>query len=75
MTTESFDNEKDFNKNLQEQAETSSKSMFTYSVSMIVSVFAEDEEKARASLNENGGFVSHRTVELKDAVEIYNPDE
>ncbi len=75
MTTESFDNEKDFNKNLQEQTETSSKSMFTYSVSMIVSVFAEDEEKARASLNENGGFVSHRTVELKDAVEIYKPEK
>ena len=59
----------------QENSETSSKSMFTYGVKMIVSVFAEDEEKARASLNENGGFVSHREVELKDAVQIYKPEE
>ena len=49
-------------------------SVFTYAVSMIVSVFAEDEEKAKASLDENGGFVSHRTVELKDAQQIYKPD-
>jgi hypothetical protein len=56
-------------------SEKTPKSVFTYSVNMIVSVFAEDEEKARASLNENGGFVSHREVELKDAVEIYKPKE
>ena len=49
-------------------------SMFTYGVSMIVSVFAEDEEAARKTLDDNGGFVSHRTVELKDAVEIYKPE-
>jgi phosphoribosylaminoimidazole (AIR) synthetase len=55
-------------------SEKTPKSVFTYEVGMIVSVFAEDEEKARASLNENGGFVSHRTVELKDAVEIYKPE-
>lgn len=51
------------------------KSVFTYSVNMIVSVFAEDEAKARATLDENGGFVSNRTVELKDAVQIYTPEE
>lgn len=59
----------------EEKSETSPKSVFTYAVSMIVSVFAEDEEKARASLNENGGFVSHREVELKDTCEIYKPKE
>jgi hypothetical protein len=53
----------------------SSQSMFTYGVSMIVSVFAENEEAARQALDENGGFVSHRTVELKDAVEIFKPEE
>jgi hypothetical protein len=42
---------------------------------MIVSVFAEDKEKAREKLNESGGFVSHRNVELKDTCAIYNPDE
>jgi hypothetical protein len=51
------------------------KSVFTYSVNMIVSIFAEDESQARQQLDENGGFVSHRTVELKDAVELYKPEE
>jgi len=47
--------------------------MYTYAVSMIVSVFAEDEEKAKLSLNESGGFVSHRNIELKDTCAIFNP--
>ena len=50
-------------------------SVFTYAVSMIVSVFAEDQEKARQQLDENGGFVSHRVVELKDARELYSPED
>ena len=48
--------------------------MFTYAVNMIVSVFAEDEESARKKLDDNGGYVSHRVVELKDAVQIYEPE-
>ncbi len=58
-----------------QQVKNTSQSMFTYGVSMIVSVFAENEEAARQQLDENGGFVSHRIVELKDAVEIYKPEE
>jgi hypothetical protein len=58
-----------------EDSEKTPKSMYTYAVSMIVSVFAEDKEKAREKLNESGGFVSHRNVELKDTCAIYNPDE
>jgi hypothetical protein len=57
-----------------QQVKNTSQSMFTYGVSMIVSVFAENEEMAKLSLDENGGFVSHRVVELKDAVEIYKPE-
>ena len=56
------------------KVKNTSQSMFTYKVEMIVSVFAENEEAARSSLDENGGFVSHRTVDLKDAVEIYKPE-
>ncbi len=63
-----------FKKVEKEESEKTPKSMYTYAVNMIVSVFAEDEEKARAALDENGGFVSHRDVELKDAVAIYRPD-
>jgi len=50
-------------------------SVFTYEVGMIVSVFAENEEEARSQLDSNGGFVSHRTVELKDAQQIYSPEK
>ncbi len=50
-------------------------SMFTYKVEMIVSVFAENEEAAKAQLDQEGGFVSHRTVELKDFVAIYKPEK
>lgn len=57
-----------------EQITNQSKSMFTYAVSMIVSVFAEDEDSARKKLDDNGGYVSHRVVELKDAVQIYEPE-
>jgi hypothetical protein len=56
-------------------SENTPKSVFTYAVNMIVSVFAENEEQARTSLNQNGGFVSHREVELKNASEIYKPKE
>jgi len=49
-------------------------SVYTYAVDMIVSVFAEDEETARKTLDESGGFVSHRNVELKDSVSIYKPE-
>ena len=57
-----------------DKVQNTQQSVFTYAVSMIVSVFAEDEEKARVALDENGGFVSHRTVELKDAVKLYQPE-
>ena len=50
-------------------------SVYTYAVDMIVSVFAEDEETARKALDENGGFVSNRNVELKDTVAIYKPED
>jgi glutamyl-tRNA reductase len=57
-----------------EKKENEAKSVFTYSVQMIVSVFAENEEKAKEQLDQNGGFVSNRVVELKDVVSIYTPE-
>ena len=67
--------EKIESENIRDKVKNVSQSVYTYSVSMIVSVFAEDESLARIALDENGGFVSHRTVELKDAVEIYKPED
>jgi hypothetical protein len=49
-------------------------SVFTYEVKMTVSVFAENEQEARTKLDQDGGFVSHRNVELKDAIELYDPE-
>ena len=57
------------------QIKNGPKSVYTYGVEMIVSVFATDEDEARSLLDEKGGFVSHRVVELKDAVGIYTPDK
>ena len=48
---------------------------YTYKVSMIVTVFAENEESAKKKLDDEGGFVSNRTVELKDSVKIYSEDD
>jgi hypothetical protein len=48
--------------------------VYTYEVSMVVSVFAENQEAARKTLDESGGFVSYRNVKLKDSVSIYKPE-
>ena len=66
----------DFFKKVEETeiVQNTEKSMFTYSVNMIVSVFAEDETKAREQLDQQGGYVSYRQVELKNSQSIYSPD-
>lgn len=48
---------------------------YSYEVVMVVQVFAEDEEAAKEKLDKDGGFVSNRTVTLKDAVPLYSGDE
>jgi hypothetical protein len=48
---------------------------YTYKVSMIVTVFSDSQESARKALDDNGGFVSSRQVELKDSVKIYSEDD
>ena len=57
-----------------EQVKNKPHSVFTYNVQMTVSVFAENEKEARSQLDDKGGFVSHRNVELKDARELYSPE-
>jgi hypothetical protein len=46
--------------------------LFTYNVSMLVQIFAEDEKSAKAKLDSEGGFVSKRDVELVNTAELYN---
>lgn len=45
---------------------------YSYEVTMVVQIFAQNEDQARTSLDTNGGYVSKREVVLKDTVSIYN---
>ena len=48
---------------------------YSYEVTMVVQVFAEDEESAKEKLDKDGGFVSKRDVVLKDAITLYSGEE
>ena len=45
---------------------------YSYEVTMVVQVFAENEEAAKDKLDKDGGFVSSRKVLLKDAITLYS---
>jgi hypothetical protein len=45
---------------------------YSYEVTMIIQVFAEDEEAAKIKLDADGGHVSSRVVALKDAINLYS---
>jgi hypothetical protein len=48
-------------------------SCYSYTVSMDVQVFAENEEQATATLNSSGGYVSRKDIILKNTISI--PDK
>ena len=48
---------------------------YSYEVTMVVQVFAEDEEAAKIKLNSDGGHVSRRSIVLRDAVTLYSGEE
>lgn len=48
---------------------------YSYEVTMIVQIFAEDEEAAKEKLDKDGGFVSNRSVVLRDAVTLYSGED
>jgi len=50
-------------------------SCFTYEVKMLVHVYAKDREEADTKLDNEGGFVSRRDVDLKDLVNLYSGEE
>lgn len=45
---------------------------YTYEVRMIIQIFARDEAEAKERLDRDGGYISHREVELKDSVNVYS---
>ena len=45
---------------------------YSYEITMVVQVMAENEESAKEKLDKDGGFVSSREVLLKDAISLYS---
>jgi hypothetical protein len=45
---------------------------YTYQVNMVLQVLATSEEEARAKLDEKGGFISSRDVNLIDSVALHS---
>ena len=48
---------------------------YSYAVNMVIQIFAEDEEAAKAQLDEKGGYITKREVILKDVVHLYKGEE
>ena len=48
---------------------------YSYEVTMVVQIMAENEESAKEKLDKDGGFVSKRDVVLKDAITLYSGEE
>lgn len=45
---------------------------YTYEVMMVVQILAEDEKEARSRLDNQGGYVTSRKVNLKDSISLFN---
>jgi hypothetical protein len=49
--------------------------LFSYEVVMLVHIIADNEETAKAQLDEKGGIVTKRQVELLNTVTVYGEQE
>jgi hypothetical protein len=49
--------------------------LFSYEVVMLVHIVADNEETAKAQLDEKGGIVTKRKVELLNVVALYGEQE
>jgi hypothetical protein len=45
---------------------------YTYEVTMLIQVLAEDEKTAQDQLEKQGGYVTKREVVLADSVALFN---
>ena len=48
---------------------------FSYEVTMLVHVIADDEETAKSQLDDKGGIVTKRDVKLANTVMLYGEDK
>ena len=49
--------------------------LFSYEVVMLVHIIADDEETARLQLDEKGGIVTKRDVQLLNTITLYGEKE
>ena len=52
--------------------EKDSTKCYTYAVTMVIQVLAENEQSAKEKLDKEGGYVTNRVTNLVDAVSLYN---
>jgi hypothetical protein len=52
--------------------EKDSTKCYTYAVTMVIQVLAENEQSAKEKLDKEGGYVTNRVTSLVDAVSLYN---
>ena len=61
--------------NVTQIKETKTTQCFSYEVSMLVHVIADDEKDARAQLDEKGGIMTKRDVKLVNSAILYGEKE
>jgi hypothetical protein len=52
--------------------EKDSTKCYTYAVTMLIQILAENEQSAKDKLDKEGGYVTSRVTNLVDAVSLYN---
>ena len=52
--------------------EKDSTKCYTYAVSMVIQILAENEQSAKEKLDKEGGYVTSRVTNLVDAISLYN---
>ena len=49
--------------------------VFSYKVTMVIHIIADDKETAKTQLDEKGGIVTKREVELLNATVLYGEEK
>ena len=63
------------NNNITKIKETKATQCFTYEVTMLVHIIADDEATSKSQLDEKGGIVTKREVKLLNTAVLYGEDK
>jgi len=61
--------------NVKEIKQTKPTQCFSYEVTMLVHIIADDEKTAKSQLDEKGGIVTKRDVKLVNTAVLYGEDK